>query len=694
MPERVPLRVRSGGGFTQTAFQLPQSEEQLTGLIDGRGNRVLIIGQAGQGKSLLAQAIITDYRERHPRWMVAMLTQGQRRAGPLEDQIFRQFSIDEIPSTTSLSPNESALIVLDGLDEIARSERNEILKSIDGWVAAGATSVVTARDRAILSEPYAELYAPMTYTLEPLQQSQILAVAASFAGRAENGDRLVSAVEASLADPSMWAPSPTRRALANPFFLARSCRFFLSNGHIPTSKHEVLKFIIEEALETFGPSDAELARAVLGDIAWYASQRTDGASIVSLSDEDVRRAMTKGISAGYHHSSPDVVVNDLLQKRLLIRVGDHIQFGVHGLLYSYTLAERLLATTETSDLQTLLGLERTVLELLASMLPESIGIEYSEMCLAPIDAAIPPDDAARWRRHEVLREAAPAFQFVGALSNPSVRVVDVMVETGARLFCSDDGVLRWTGVELLSLLGQHLRGSREFVNLLCCDEPGIVADAAEVVVWVAQQQHSWRDWAREEMERICRYHRGHLDPHPLYHVVEGLARLELAHEPACDALLRRLTLHDDAVVSFSAASMLADSERVWMQRGHQLVEWIRDARKLNMKDHVICHGYYPLRWLDHPKFGRHPRFPDACEHVMAKTLELCGALSDTVPTCSSGLTGAARSSIPYYWSWYLAAPIADLHLLTGCSELLQRALAEGRFDKTTRSFLMGLVDAS
>ncbi len=627
VPYRVPLHIRAGNHFGKTAFNPSRPESLLLQLLQNRQQKILVIGQPGCGKSQLAQYLHDRIAADHPHAYLALVKKEQRDQGPLDQQIALQFEVERLPSPTLLGQKDHAVIILDGIDEVEVGERKALLETIDRWVSVGVSSLITARSDFALPEPYRDLYTPQAYTIQTLNRDQILEIVSKWIpqdGRPRPAS-LYRAVEGSLADRSLWSPSVIDQALSNPFYLAHACQFYVDRGSFPRARHEVLEKIVDDKLASIAEDLREGASLLLIKIAVAAHEEARGASVVALPEVYVRERLLAQDES--HRIAGRVTVDHLsalLGTKLINQVGSTLHFGVHGLIYHYVLA-RHLVQKGLSGFEEIRDLGRPVVELVGSLLPQPAAIRLARNWLQASIEEFPL--SAKILVQNENKDPRLPFFFIASVRDLPISLIDEFIAAALERCKLPDGPTRWTAIDMIANLGQHVRASAKLVEAMKSNGPDVVADIAEVVCWVGQRRYAWSDWALCEFERIARYMTDNFHSkesfHPLLHVVEGIARLNLHLREDSQQLLRALADSSDPVVRFSAVSLLGSSDRLWTSLGQDVLDWVTSKEQAREKDYIICHGYYPLRWFSHHRFGTHPAIQEAARLIKYRTDELC-----------------------------------------------------------------------
>ncbi len=666
VPFRRPLRISMGSDNLQTTFEKPLDEEQLMSLVLEPRQQTILLGQAGFGKSQFASYLEKWLAQEKPDYCRAFINRGIRCGGKLKQQIAIQLDLDGT-NPNALRGNR-AVIIIDGLDEMWPEERKDILEEASLWVGCGASVLVTARDINSLPDPYRRDYD--AYTIQPLSEERVLEIVKEWCKYTNIGDaiQLKEEVRSLMAKESLWAPGNNDVALSSPFYLVNTCLYYKKYGRLPSNRLAILEMIVRENLETINPALHAAAHVVLLKIAGLAERSANAVSVPRVGERELRDIL-RGLDP-----SRQIDYNGLLDKilgtHLLVKVGEDISFGAHGLIYHFFAAKHHIDQGLISA-DDLWDKDRATVELTAAILSTDAGIRLSEELLGMAVRQFPLDQTVRACKDRV-DPCLPYFALASVQGLP-MEVVDRFVHSALTRAEVLDGYTRWKVVEMLAGLDQYVRSSKALVAAIDTKKGDIAATLAEVMCWLGHKRWGWRVWVLEELERITKYA---TDYHPLLHITEAIFRLELYELPQASKLLSELSLKGETPVRFSATGMksLSSDKALWDELGHRLLEWIEQKEAEGLPDYVLCHGYYCLHWLSHRKFGSHSVIGKARKKVMERVKTLCEA-----------------KDCPYYWIWYLGRPIISLGLFELCRERFSHILSDPHVSPETNLFVRNFV---
>lgn len=642
VPFRIPLVLRPGSQFIETAFSLPIPEDALFRQVLKPMTRILAISQAGFGKTQLTKELHKKIIVENPSTNIAYLSSDMRKKGPLHHQISMQFDEDRSDLPSVIKEGDFFVIIIDGLDELHDDERKNLLNEVEEWIVKGASVFATARSISSLPSKFRMLYD--FFSIQPLNEEKIFDLIERW-GRYENfsnTQEIKEQIQSQLGEESIWAPGEYDIAYTSPFYLVNSCKYFVETGEIPPNRILILERIVSKSLISF--DNPALAEKVLIKIAEMAGISISSVSLPMVNMDILESTLSnwdelKGVDCR-------LILDRLLNTDLIVKVGDSVSFGIHGLLYHLYTAKSLInkGNIAASDLK---KLQRSTVELILTKLPNEDSISICEELLNEVEKIFPQGEKIVLDDEP---EIDPLIPYYG-LSSVNVvtkEVVDRFVESGINRFRLKDGPTRWKGVEMVTSLGQHARASHKLVDAINKDEPEVAADVAEVLCWLGNKRRGWRKWAIEKLEIIAKYL---IDPHPLFHVMEAVERLKIEKNPIAVNFLRHLSEHEDELVQFLAVSLLGENKGRWLELSSSVFKWIQIREKKNEMDYKICHGYHAIHWFSHPVFGNHPEIEKAKELVKNRVLMLCES-----------------ENCPFYWIWYLGKPIKQLELFVHCKE--------------------------
>lgn len=372
----VSLAVARTGG----ADQAPDAEDELTGAgIDAANafadrRRVILRGNAGTGKTTLLQ------------WLAANGAAG-RLAGDggqwgevvpflvhLRDFTSRPLpDLDELPAASarpidaerppgwvvSRFRDGSALLLVDGVDEVVAERREEVREWLDGTVLAypEARYVVTARPFAV-PEDWLAATGFEAFDLLPLSAKGIRDFLARWheaARRTHPKDsemrRWLDDCETSLAELMSTRPE-LRRLAGSPLLCGLLCALYQDrNMDLPRDRKSLFDAALDLLLVRWdeqrgikiddGASLSKEEQLVL--LQRFAYSLVKNQDLVVSTDEAVRRIAHAMRGLRPHHSSPDIVLRHTLERTGLLqepRAGQ-IQF-VHRTFRDYLAAKEVV----------------------------------------------------------------------------------------------------------------------------------------------------------------------------------------------------------------------------------------------------------------------------------------------------------------------------------------------------------------
>lgn len=667
VPFRRSLRITMGGDHLQTTFEKPLDEERLMNLALEPGQQTILLGQAGFGKSQFASCFEKWVAKEQPDYCRAFINRGIRCGSKLTQQIAIQLDLDGT-NPTALRGNR-AVIIIDGLDEMWPEEREEILEESSRWAGYGASVLVTARDINSLPDQYRRDYD--TYTIQPLSEERVVEIVEEWCKHTNIGDakQLKEEVQSLTAKGSLWAPGNNDVALLSPFYLVHTCSYYKKYGRLPPDRLAILEMIVRENLEmAINPALHAAAQGVLLKIAGLAECSANAVSVPRVGEHELRnilRGLAPSLQIDYNG-----LLDKLLETHLLVKMGEDISFGAHGLIYHFFAARHHIGQGMVSA-EDLWDKDRATVELTAAMLDTDAAIRLSEELLGMAVRQFPPDQTIK-ACNDKINPCLPYFALAAVQGLP-IEVVDSFVHSALNRAEVHDGYTRWKVVEMLTGLDQYVRSSKALVAAIDTKKGDIAATLAEVVCWLGHKRWGWRVWVLEELERITKYA---TDYHPLLHITEAVFRLELHELSQASKLLSELSQKGETPVRFSATAMksLSSEKGLWDELGHGLLEWIEQKEAEKLPDYILCHGYYCLHWLSHRKFGSHSVIGKARQKVMERVKTLCES-----------------QDCPYYWIWYLGRPIISLGLFERCRERLSYILSDPRVPPETKLFVRNFV---
>ena len=665
VPFRIPLILRSGSQFIETAFSLPIPEGELFKQVIKPRSRILVICQAGFGKTQLTKELFKKITLENPISHIAYINPDMRQMGHIHLQISIQFDEDRTELPREFKEGDSFIIIIDGIDELHDDERKNLLDEAENWIAKGASVFATARTISSLHPKFRGLY--NCFSIQPLSEEKIFELIERW-GNSENYPKtqeISEQIQCQLGEESVWAPGEYDIAYTSPFYLVNTCKYYVETGEIPNNRILILERIVNNSLKSI--NNLTLAEKVLIKIAELAEASMPSVSVPTVNTDILESALKnwdelKGVDCG-------IILDSLLKTDLLVKIGDSVSFGIHGLLYHLYAAKNLInkGNITTSDLK---KQQRNTVELILTKLPHKDAVSLCEELLYEVEKVFPQGENIVTENKPEIDPLLP-FYGLSSVSNLTLEVADRFVESGIKRFRVENGPTRWKGIEMVTSLGQHARGSKKLVEAINKDEPGVAADVAEVLCWLGNKRRGWRKWAIEELERITKYL---IDPHPLFHVMEAVERLGMGKYPLADKFLRHLNEHEDKLVQFVAVSLIGESKEKWLELAESVFKWIQTCEDKAEIDYIICHGYHALHWFDHPIFGSHQEIEKAKELVKNRVLMLCES-----------------ENCPFYWIWYLGKPIKRLELFEHCKEKFSSLLVNKNIPAETKKSIRNFM---
>jgi hypothetical protein len=171
VPFRCPIVLRPGSDFLQTLFSDPIREAIIFEQLLKPKSQILILGQAGLGKSQLISYFEMLLSKDYPKIYRAFVSPKLRRERPLEMQIASQFKV-EIQTSGTFKKGEHSIILIDGLDEMRQDECDSLFREVTKWIGQGSSVLSTARSIDALPALYAADYDP--FTVEHLNDKQAI----------------------------------------------------------------------------------------------------------------------------------------------------------------------------------------------------------------------------------------------------------------------------------------------------------------------------------------------------------------------------------------------------------------------------------------------------------------------------------------------------------------------------------------
>lgn len=602
VPYRCPIMLRPGSDFLQTSFSQPIHEDILFGQILEKQSQIIILGQAGLGKSQLASLIEKRVAEKHPKYYRAFIRTEFRRNGPLEAQIALQLKV-ELQMHGTFRKDERAIIFIDGLDEMRPDERDSLLREVAKWIGQGASVLLTARSINSLPDIYVDNYDP--YTIEHLNDKQAIEMVKKWAEVYQINDleSILAELNPKLKEGFDWFPVDMECAFSSPFYLVHACKYFLKKKGLPKKRYEVLEAIINDRIKGLKIKFPGAIEETLMKIAELAIPCSNNVSVPEVDEACLKNQLKEWIER--KRIDYRSILNHILRTHLLVMSGNTISFGVHGLIYNYLAAKSYIERGITSA-EELKGVERSTLELIISMLDHDKAITLATQLLKIAEAQHPISVPISSNDHKI-NPHLPYYALT-PINELEIEKVKPFVDSAKARSVVSDGPTRWMAVEMLSSIEHYPRTNTSLVEAVDIKDSHVASAVAEAICWLGYKRIAWRLWALSELNRITSASVG---SHELLHVSEALERLNLYKMDEARPLLELLSQHEDVSVSFDAESQLSRNRDLWNKKGSELLKWIEEHQTAE-SDFVICHGYYRLHWFKHKKFGHHSADYSAC----------------------------------------------------------------------------------